>query len=69
MRNSKDKALNPDLWEPLLTLCQKHDVEFRWVRGHSNHAENERCDYLANEAAQGSNLPVDAVYEAQIRRY
>lgn len=68
MRNKKEPALNPDLWNSLLELCQRHDVEFRWVRGHSNHAENERCDRLANEAARHLGLPPDVVYELQIRR-
>lgn len=47
MRNKKDKALNVDLWEQLLALLEKHDVEFVWVKGHAGHAENERCDELA----------------------
>ena len=33
MRNKKERAINPDLWERLLGLCEKHAVEFRWVRG------------------------------------
>lgn len=40
-------ALNPDLWERLLELTERHDVEFRWVKGHAGHPENERCDELA----------------------
>ena len=68
MRNKKDLALNPDLWECLLKLCQTHDVEFRWVRGHNNHTENEYCDRLANETAQRADLPHDSVYEAQVER-
>lgn len=40
-------ALNPDLWERLLTLLEKHKVEIIWVRGHAGHPENERCDRLA----------------------
>lgn len=47
MRNKKDKALNVDLWEQLLALLDKHQVEFEWVKGHSGHPENERCDQLA----------------------
>jgi ribonuclease HI len=65
MRNSKEKALNPDLWNHLLKLCESHEVEFRWVRGHNNHAGNEHCDRLANEAAKQPGLPVDAGYEGQ----
>ncbi len=47
MRNKKDKALNPDLWEELLTLLEKHEVNLVWVKGHDGHSENERCDKLA----------------------
>ena len=47
MRNAKDPALNPDLWEKLLDLLEKHEVSFVWVKGHAGHPENERCDQLA----------------------
>lgn len=47
MRNRKEKALNPDLWEELLRLLSIHTVEFVWVKGHAGHPENERCDQLA----------------------
>ncbi len=47
MRNKKDKALNPDLWEALLSLLKTHQVTFVWVKGHAGHPENERCDALA----------------------
>ncbi|MBS1789478.1 MAG: ribonuclease HI [Acidobacteria bacterium] len=63
MRNKKEKAVNPDLWEQLLTLCQKHDVQFIWVRGHAGNRENERCDVLAVAASLKPNLPADEVYE------
>ena len=46
MRNAKDPALNPDLWEKLLDLLEKHEVTFVWVKGHAGHPENERCDQL-----------------------
>jgi ribonuclease HI len=46
MRNSKERALNPDLWERLLALCEKHQVTFVWLRGHTGIPENERCDQL-----------------------
>ena len=62
-RNKKEKALNPDLWERLLELCETHKVKFEWVRGHAGHSENERCDELATTAARGSNLIVDEGYE------
>jgi len=63
MRNKKEKAINPDLWERLLELCETHKVKFEWVRGHAGHPENERCDELATTAARSSNLSVDAGYE------
>ena len=44
MRNKKEKALNPDLWDRLLALVDLHEVEFVWVKGHAGHPENERCD-------------------------
>lgn len=60
-RNAKEKAKNPDLWEILLELCKQHQVNFIWVRGHSGNKENERCDRLAFQAAQGSDLQEDVV--------
>lgn len=45
----KKPALNPDLWEKLLELINKHDVTINWVKGHDGHPENERCDRLAVE--------------------
>ena len=47
MRNKKEPALNPDLWEKLLKLYDLHTVKIVWVRGHAGHPENERCDRLA----------------------
>ncbi len=43
----KKPALNPDLWEKLLTLLETHSIEITWVKGHEGHPENERCDKLA----------------------
>lgn len=43
----KKPALNVDLWEEILKLFSKHQVEIVWVKGHNGHAENERCDALA----------------------
>ncbi len=62
-RNKTDKAMNPDLWEKLLDLCDKHQVEFYWVRGHSGNIENERCDKLAVKASQKLDLPSDLGYQ------
>ena len=46
-KKDKKPALNPDLWQQLLTLLEIHNVEFVWVKGHNSHPENERCDKLA----------------------
>lgn len=45
------QALNPELWDRLLSLCDIHKVEFIWVKGHAGHPENERCDALATAYA------------------
>lgn len=52
MRTKKDPALNADLWDKLLNLCNTHKVTFVWVKGHNNHPMNERCDRLAVAASQ-----------------
>jgi ribonuclease HI len=65
-RNNKEKAINPDLWERLLKLCEIHEVKFEWVRGHAGHSENERCDELATAAARGPNLVMDEGYENKL---
>ena len=63
MRNKKDKAINPDLWEQLLALCSKHTISFVWIKGHSGHIQNERCDQLAVNAAKQSDLSEDLGYD------
>ena len=52
MRNKQEKALNPELWDQLLTLCEQHKITFVWLKGHAGHPENERCDRLAVAAAE-----------------
>ena len=56
---AKKPVKNQDLWRRLVPLIAKHDVEFNWVKGHSGHMFNERCDELARTAASGSNLLED----------
>jgi ribonuclease HI len=46
----KKPVKNKDLWERLDEAVQRHEVEWRWVKGHSGHPENERADQLAREA-------------------
>lgn len=65
-RSAKAKALNPDLWAQLLKICELHQVAFVWVKGHAGHPENERCDQLAQLAAQQPNLPIDTTFEALV---
>lgn len=56
-------VLNPDLWAQMLDLCDKHRVQFKWIRGHSGNEGNERCDQLARAAAAGASLGIDLAYE------
>ena len=60
------KKKNPDLWIRFLKIFRKHQVRFVWVKGHSNIKENERCDQLAVEAADSSNLKKDVWYENNV---
>ncbi len=46
-RRTGGPVLNVDLWQELLPLLERHDVEMVWVKGHAGHPENERCDRLA----------------------
>ncbi len=48
---AKKPVKNQDLWMRLDEACQRHhSIEWQWVKGHSGHEENERCDQLANKA-------------------
>ena len=49
IKSDKKPALNPDLWEILLNLTEKHDVRCHWVKGHASNPKNNRCDELAVE--------------------
>ena len=46
----KKPVKNIDLWQQLDQATQQHDIEWRWVKGHSGHRENDRADALANLA-------------------
>jgi len=48
---AKQPVKNQDLWRKLDEAVTRHDIEWRWVKGHSDHADNNRCDELAREAA------------------
>ena len=60
---SKDPVKNVDLWKLLDAEVQRHQVDWHWVKGHSGHDENERCDILARDAAMSANLLEDSGYQ------
>ena len=59
------KKKNPDLWVRFLKVYRQHNVRFVWIKGHSNIAENERCDQLAFEAYSTSELMEDTGYKPE----
>lgn len=61
-KNFKDKK-NEDLWRIYIDLHHRFRPSFKWIKGHNDHPQNERCDELAVAAANGSDLQIDAVYE------
>lgn len=61
-KNFKGKK-NSDLWRRYLEIHAKFKIEYHWVKGHAGHPENERCDELAVNAADSSNLLIDSVFE------
>jgi len=48
----KKPVKNADLWQALDELAAGHKIEWRWVKGHSGHPENERADLLANRGVE-----------------
>lgn len=59
---------NPDLWQRFLKIYRIHSVDFKWIKGHNNHSQNERCDELAVYAASQKNLVADAFYENEEKK-
>lgn len=55
---------NADLWLRFAEVYKLHRVSFQWVKGHAGIPENERCDQLAVDAAEGGNLLVDKGFES-----
>ncbi|WP_395057779.1 ribonuclease HI [Flavobacterium sp.] len=60
----KDRK-NSDLWKRFLIIYRKHQVDFKWIKGHNNHSQNERCDELAVFASNQKTLSIDAFYEKE----
>ncbi len=54
---------NPDLWKRFLVIYRKHQVDFKWIKGHNNHPQNERCDELAVMASMQKDVSIDEFYE------
>ncbi|MFI5172139.1 MAG: ribonuclease HI [Chitinophagales bacterium] len=63
MKKGFTKKKNQDLWLRLMRSYAKHQIKLVWVKGHAGHPENERCDQLAVEAAEGKELQIDVYYE------
>jgi len=61
---SKKDVKNVDLWKLLNEENKRHTIQWCWVKGHSGHIENERCDDLARQAAEGNNLLPDNGYKS-----
>jgi ribonuclease HI len=61
-KNFKGKA-NVDLWKRYIPLHQRLNPKFVWIKGHAGHADNERCDQLAVDAAKRTSLHIDEGYE------
>ncbi|MEM8968197.1 MAG: ribonuclease HI [Bacteroidota bacterium] len=55
-----------DLWQRFIPAYRKHDVTFRWIKGHSGIPENERCDELAVSSADGGKLLIDQGFESSV---
>jgi ribonuclease HI len=47
VKGDKKPALNPDLWQTLLELTEKHTMHYHWVKGHADNPKNNRCDEMA----------------------
>ena len=60
---AKQPVKNSDLWKLLDSAQEKHKVTWQWVKGHSGHPENERCDDLAREAAEANPTQEDTGYD------
>jgi ribonuclease HI len=62
-KNNFKQKKNEDLWRRFIYIYKKHNVKFVWIKGHAGHPENERCDKLAVQSAEGSHLKIDFGYE------
>lgn len=58
---------NADLWLRYLSLHSRFSISFVWIRGHNGHPENERCDFLATQAALNDPQFIDEGFEIEIK--
>lgn len=61
--NFKGGKKNKDLWTRYAELASRHNIMFKWVKGHADNKYNNRCDELATSAADGRNLMEDVGYD------
>ena len=52
LTTEKKPVVNRDLWEDLDSLVGLHSVKWSWTKGHASHADNNRADELATQAAR-----------------
>jgi ribonuclease HI len=64
-RRKEGAIMNLTLWQEVVQLAEGHEVDWRWVRGHNLHPQNEYADHLATRAARelsSSGGPVPSIY-------
>ena len=61
---ARQPVKNQDLWQRLALAMERHRIHWRWLKGHAGHAENERCDELANEVIRSGPLKQDEGFSA-----
>ncbi|WP_394131778.1 ribonuclease HI [Shewanella maritima] len=65
LTKAKEPVKNADLWQRLDKAIQPHQIDWRWVKGHSGHVDNEHCDQLARKAAESNPTTIDEGYIAK----
>jgi ribonuclease HI len=64
---NKKEFTNSDLWFRLLNIYHLNKIKFKWIKGHADNLENNRCDFLATQAAQSTNLQEDLGYKLRFK--
>ncbi len=65
VKSDKKPVLNKDLWQRLDAAAARHEMKWKWVKGHAGNPLNERCDELVHEAIDAGNLQIDHGYLEQ----